>query len=79
MAKDNQLRWLLDQLEYIKHILRLRIHTRLQVVIPARITETLCQRLGSSRLQVLMVTHINPANEIDPPLRDRMARLKQAG
>lgn len=26
-----------------------------------------------------MVTHINHANEIDPPLRDSMARLKQAG
>ncbi|AAM84199.1 EF-P beta-lysylation protein EpmB [Yersinia pestis] len=79
MAKDHELSWLLDQLEDIKHIRRLRIHTRLPVVIPARITATLCQRLGSSRLQVLMVTHINHANEIDPPLRDSMARLKQAG
>ncbi len=79
MAKDHKLSWLLDQLEDIKHIRRLRIHTRLPVVIPARITATLCQRLGSSRLQVLMVTHINHANEIDPPLRDSMARLKQAG
>lgn len=79
MAKDHELSWLLDQLEDIKHIRRLRIHTRLPVVIPARITVTLCQRLGSSRLQVLMVTHINHANEIDQPLRDSMARLKQAG
>ncbi|CND93287.1 KamA family iron-sulfur cluster-binding protein [Yersinia pseudotuberculosis] len=79
MAKDHELSWLLDQLEDIIHIRRLRIHTRLPVVIPARITATLCQRLGSSRLQVLMVTHINHANEIDPPLRDSMARLKQAG
>ncbi len=79
MAKDHELSWLLDQLEDIKHIRRLRIHTRLPVVIPARITATLCQRLGSSRLQVLMVTHINHANEIDPPLRDSMAQLKQAG
>lgn len=79
MAKDHELSWLLDQLEDIKHIRRLRIHTRLPVVIPARITVTLCQRLGSSRLQVLMVTHINHANEIDQPLRDSMARLKQVG
>lgn len=33
MAKDHELSWLLDQLEDIKHIRRLRIHTRLPVVI----------------------------------------------
>lgn len=79
MAKDSELSWLLDELESISHIKRLRIHTRLPVVIPARITAALCQRLGDSRLQVLMVTHINHANEIDQPLRDSMAQLKQAG
>ncbi|CRY57208.1 lysine 2%2C3-aminomutase [Yersinia intermedia] len=79
MAKDSELSWLLDELESISHIKRLRIHTRLPVVIPDRITPTLCQRLADSRLQVLMVTHINHANEIDQSLRDSMAQLKQAG
>jgi L-lysine 2,3-aminomutase len=79
MAKDNELSWLLDELESINHIKRLRIHTRLPVVIPGRITTTLCQRLDDSPLQVLMVTHINHANEIDQPLRDSMAQLKRAG
>ncbi|HCW47160.1 MAG TPA: EF-P beta-lysylation protein EpmB, partial [Erwiniaceae bacterium] len=51
----------------------------LPVVIPARITETLCQRLGNSRLQVLMVTHINHAQEIDLALRHGVAMLKRAG
>lgn len=79
MAKDHELSWLLDELEKIKHIRRLRIHTRLPVVIPARITAALCQRLEKSQLQVLMVTHINHANEIDQPLRGSMAQLKRAG
>ena len=79
MAKDHELSWLLDELENIAHIKRLRIHTRLPVVIPDRITAALCQRLGDTRLQVLMVTHINHANEIDQPLRDSMAQLKRAG
>ena len=65
MAKDHELDWLIGELEAIPHLKRLRIHSRLPVVIPARITETLCQRLGNSRLQVLMVTHINHAQEID--------------
>ena len=79
MAKDHELDWLISELEAIPHIRRLRIHSRLPVVIPARITDTLCQRLAASHLQVLMVTHINHPNEIDDHLRHSMARLKRAG
>lgn len=79
MAKDHELDWLITELESIAHIKRLRIHSRLPVVIPARITTALCQRLSDSRLQVLMVVHINHANEIDAALRQSMSKLKQAG
>ena len=79
MAKDHELDWLIGELEGIAHIKRLRIHTRLPVVIPARITDAFCQRLEQSRLQVLMVTHINHANEIDDALRASMAKLKKHG
>lgn len=79
MAKDHELDWLIGELEGIAHIKRLRIHTRLPVVIPARITDAFCQRLEQSRLQVLMVTHINHANEIDDSLRASMAKLKKHG
>ncbi|NLS54420.1 EF-P beta-lysylation protein EpmB [Hafnia alvei] len=78
MAKDHELAWLLDEIETIPHIKRLRIHSRLPVVIPARITEALTQRFSQSRLQILLVTHINHANEIDPELCDAMKRLKRA-
>ncbi|GAB7260364.1 EF-P beta-lysylation protein EpmB [Dickeya ananatis] len=79
MAKDHELDWLLTELEQIPHLKRLRIHTRLPVVIPARITAELCQRLSQSPLQVVLVTHINHANEIDADLTDSMARLRRAG
>lgn len=79
MAKDHELDWLIAELEAIPHIKRLRIHSRLPVVIPQRITDTLCQRLAQSRLQTLMVTHINHAQEIDDDLRHAMHRLKCAG
>ena len=79
MAKDHELDWLISELETIPHILRLRIHSRLPVVIPDRITPELCQRLSRTRLQVIMVTHINHANEIDLTLTEAMARLKRAG
>ncbi|MDE9498817.1 EF-P beta-lysylation protein EpmB [Xenorhabdus bovienii] len=79
MAKDHELDWLMTRLESISHIKRLRIHTRLPVVIPDRITLSLCNRFSQSHLQIIMVTHINHANEIDNTFRDKMMWLKQAG
>ena len=79
MAKDHELAWLVAALENIPHLKRLRIHSRLPVVIPARITEGLCQILADTRLQVLMVSHINHAQEIDDELRYGMQMLKRAG
>ncbi|AEW44282.1 putative aminomutase [Serratia symbiotica str. 'Cinara cedri'] len=79
MAKDHELSWLIDELATIPHLKRLRIHTRLPVVIPARITPGLCKLLSVSRLQVLMVTHINHANEIDSELQAAMVHLRLSG
>lgn len=79
MAKDHEIDWLIGQIEQISHIKRLRIHSRLPVVIPARITTDLCQSFTDSRLQILLVTHINHPNEIDEPLRHSMVKLRTAG
>lgn len=79
MAKDKELDWLISELDSIKHIKRLRIHTRLAVVIPERITDWLCNRLATSRLQMILVTHINHPNEIDEPTANAMAKLKKHG
>lgn len=79
MAKDHELEWLLDQIDNIPHIKRLRVHSRLPVVIPSRITDELCRVLESSRLKVIFVSHINHVNEIDHSLTDAFAKLKQAG
>ncbi len=79
MAGDDTISWLMDKLEALPQIKRMRIHTRLPVVIPNRITSELCQRFKSSSLQVVMVTHINHGNEIDSYLANKFAELKQAG
>ena len=78
-ASDRQLAWLVEQLENIPHLKRLRIHTRLPVVIPDRINEDLLGWLGTTRLQKVVVLHINHANEIDQAVVDACTRLKQAG
>ena len=79
MAKDHELDWLIGELEAIPHIKRLRIHSRLPVVIPARITYTLAARFARSSLQILLVNHINHAREIDDAFRTAMSLLRQAG
>ncbi|MGC6405814.1 EF-P beta-lysylation protein EpmB [Bisgaard Taxon 45] len=79
MAKDHELDWLIKKLESIPHLQRLRIHTRLPVVIPQRITEQLCQMLSACRFQTVLVTHINHPNEIDTHLVQAMDKLKNAG
>ncbi|PSW60974.1 EF-P beta-lysylation protein EpmB [Photobacterium leiognathi subsp. mandapamensis] len=78
MAKDHELQWLIEHIAAIPHIKRLRIHSRLPVVIPNRITDALCQILTETRLQTILVTHINHANEIDDALKTAMQKLKQA-
>ncbi|EPO1790770.1 EF-P beta-lysylation protein EpmB [Cronobacter turicensis] len=79
MAKDHELEWLVANIESIRHIKRLRIHSRLPIVIPARITDALVRLLGETRLQVLLVNHINHAQEIDDAFRTGMAKLRAAG
>ena len=79
MAKDHELEWLIAQLEAIPHLKRLRIHSRLPIVIPARITDTLVARFARSSLQILLVNHINHAQEIGDDFRAAMAQLRQAG
>ena len=78
-ANDNFLRWLTGEIESIKHIKRLRIHTRLPVVIPARLDDQLLNWLSNTRLKPTLVLHINHANEIDTALNQGVNRLKQAG
>ena len=78
-ANDNFLRWLTAAIESISHIKRLRIHSRLPVVIPARIDEPLINWLGHTRLKPTFVLHINHANEISTDLSQGVDRLKQAG
>jgi EF-P beta-lysylation protein EpmB len=65
MASDEHLQWLITEIEKIPHITRLRIHTRLPIVIPQRITPALVKALSLTRLKPVIVFHINHANEID--------------
>lgn len=78
-SPDRRLAALVRQLEAIPHLKRLRVHTRLPVVIPDRVDDALLEWLGGTRLQKVMVLHINHAREIDDAVVAACERLKAAG
>ncbi|NVK22412.1 MAG: EF-P beta-lysylation protein EpmB [Kangiellaceae bacterium] len=79
MVKDSYLQEFVEQLEGIKHVKRLRIHTRLPLVIPQRVTQQLVEILSKTRLQSVVVMHINHPQEIDLSVKKAMHRLNSAG
>lgn len=78
-STDKRLFDLLDAIETIPHVKRLRIHSRLPVVIPDRVTDALVTRLANTPLKVVMVIHANHANEIDEQVGRALLQLKQNG
>ena len=79
MANDDYMAWILTQLETITSIKRIRLHTRLPVVLPYRVTPELLTALAQSSKQTIMVLHINHPNEISSELIQKVALLLQAG
>lgn len=76
---DRRLAQLAAQLVDIPHIRRLRVHSRLPVVLPARITDELLGWFAGSRLQPVMVLHTNHANELDEAVANAVKHLREAG
>jgi len=74
---DKRFTALVEELENIPHLKRLRLHTRLPVVLPDRVTTALCRTLASSRLTTVVVLHINHAQEIDASVKSICERLQQ--
>ena len=76
---DEQLAELTARIATIPHVKRLRVHTRLPIVIPQRVTDQLLAWLRGTRLTPMMVVHVNHANEIDEPTTAALAKLVDAG
>lgn len=78
VIKDSMLQNLIDKLDAIPHLQRLRIHSRLPIVLPQRITPELLALLTASRLQVIMIIHSNHANEIDATVMKSLTKIRGA-
>jgi EF-P beta-lysylation protein EpmB len=76
---DTHLAELVARLAAIGHLRRLRVHTRLPIMVSQRVTEELVSLLRSSRLVPLVVVHANHARELDESVATALARLVDAG
>ncbi len=76
---DTRLRALTDLLAPIPHLRRLRVHTRLPVVLPSRVDAGLLGWLRNLPWPVAIVLHANHGNEIDAGVHAACASLRAAG
>ncbi len=67
-----------EALGEIKTLKRIRIHTRLPIVLPSRVTDELLTILKKSSKKIIVVLHCNHANEIDVDVAQACQRLKSA-
>jgi L-lysine 2,3-aminomutase len=79
MVSDERLAGWLELIEALPRIKRLRLHTRLPVVLPQRITPGLVDLLSGRRFDPVVVIHANHANELSPQVAQALGALKAAG
>ncbi len=79
MLTDARLADLLNRLESIGHLRRLRIHTRLPIVLPQRVSVELLQMLTTLRLTPIMVLHANHAQELQHDCAQAVNRIVRSG
>jgi len=79
MLNDHRLAALCRQLSQISHLKRIRIHTRLPIIAPQRVTNALLDWVSRSRLTIIMVIHSNHKNEIDSEVGAALHNLRSSG
>ncbi len=80
---NNYISELLDKLNKIKHVERIRIGTRVLVTLPQRIDSGLIKilkRLNKpGKKEICIVTHVEDASEITPEVLDAVKKIRRAG
>jgi len=78
MLAPRRLKAIIRALEAIPHVAVIRIHTRVPVVDPARVTAALVAALKADKA-VYVVLHANHPRELTPAVRAAAGRLSRAG
>ncbi|RFF28352.1 MULTISPECIES: EF-P beta-lysylation protein EpmB [unclassified Wenzhouxiangella] len=79
MLPTGRLQELTTQLSAIPHIRRLRIHTRLPIILPDRVTGNLLDWIGNLPWPTVMVVHANHANEFDDAVDEGIRGIRGRG
>lgn len=79
MLTDTRLSQLFAKLADIPSVRRIRIHTRMPIVLPDRVTDELLELCTTQRAQAIVVVHSNHPHEIAGDCRDALRRLVRAG
>ena len=78
VASDAALAELTAGIAAIPHVRRLRVHTRLPVVIPERVTDGLLRALTGGRLPCVLVLHSNHHQELDAAVAAACRKMREA-
>jgi EF-P beta-lysylation protein EpmB len=78
-TSDRRLAEIARQLAEIPHLRRLRVHTRMPIVIPQRVNDDLLVWLRGTRLATFIIVHCNHPAEIDADVAAALGRLVDAG
>ena len=70
---------LINEINAIEHVKRIRVHSRLPIVLPQRVTPSLLETFQTSRCPVVLVVHCNHAQELDAQTKRAFACLRNAG
>lgn len=76
LAHDHYLEKCANDLADIAHVNILRIHSRLPIVLPERITNDFLHWFTATRLQTVLVTHSNHANELDDSVKVTIEKIR---
>src|SRR5690625_3769104 len=79
MLPTRRLAQLTEMLSGIRHIRCLHIHSRLPIVLPDRITDSLLEWLQSVPWPTVLVLHAYHANELDEDVVVAVDRLRNIG
>jgi len=72
---ESRLESVLNALDDMAHIRRIRLHTRVPIVLPERVDARLLALLGGLRTRVVVVVHANHARELDQPVTAALRAL----
>jgi lysine 2,3-aminomutase len=78
LLQDEELHDLLAAIRALPHVEIIRIHSRIPVTLPQRVTPSLC-RILKSHHPLYLTTHFNHPREITPESSSACSRLADAG